>query len=39
MAFRKRESRRMRNSIFSPTADKKNLRNIRYRQPRGGRSN
>lgn len=37
MAYRKRESRAMKNKIFSPTADKKNLRNIRIRQPRGGR--
>lgn len=37
MAYRKRESRRMRSRIFSKTADKVNLRNIRYRQPRGGR--
>lgn len=34
---RKRESASHRKAMFSPTADKTNLRNIRYRQPRGGR--
>lgn len=36
--YRKRESAAMRRKIFSPTADKVNMRNVRYRQPRGGRS-
>lgn len=35
--YRKPESAKMRNKIFSPTADKTNLRNVRVRQPRGGR--
>lgn len=37
MSFRKREARSMKNKVFSPTADKKNMRNIKLRQPRGGR--
>lgn len=38
MAYRKRESAGMKRAIFHKTADKTNLRNIRLRQPRGGRS-
>ena len=37
MRFRKRESGAMRRKLFSPTADKTNMRNVRIRQPRGGR--
>jgi len=35
--YRKRESAAMRARVFAPTADKTNLRNVRVRQPRGGR--
>lgn len=35
--YRKRESAGMRKKMFAPTADKVNLRNVRMRQPRGGR--
>lgn len=35
--YRKPESKAMRKKVFGPTADKKNLRNIQIRQPRGGR--
>lgn len=38
MGYRKRESRAMRQRVFPPTADKTNMRNVRVRQPRGGRS-
>lgn len=37
MAYRKRESRAHRNRVFGPTADKVNVRNVKMRQPRGGR--
>lgn len=37
MAYRRRESRAHRRSIFGPTADKVNLKNVKRRQPRGGR--
>lgn len=37
MNYRKAESKSMRKKVFTPTADKKNLRNVRIRQPRGGR--
>lgn len=37
MAYRRRESRGHRNKMFAPTADKVNVRNVRMRQPRGGR--
>lgn len=36
--YRKRESAGHRRAVFSATADKTNLRNVRMRQPRGGRS-
>lgn len=35
--YRKKESARIRHRVFGPTADKTNLRNVRIRQPRGGR--
>lgn len=35
--YRKKESAAMRHKVFSPTADKTNLKNVRVRQPRGGR--
>lgn len=35
--YRRRESKAMRNKVFGPTADKTNMRNVRVRQPRGGR--
>lgn len=35
--YRKKESRAMRNKVFAPTADKTNLKNVKFRQPRGGR--
>ena len=35
--YRKRESAHKRHAMFSPTADKVNMRNVRMRQPRGGR--
>lgn len=35
--YRKPESKYMRNKVFGPTADKTNMRNVRIRQPRGGR--
>lgn len=38
MAWRRKESAARKRRLFSPTADKVNLRNVRYRQPRGGRA-
>ena len=35
--YRKRESAVRRRSLFGPTTDKVNMRNVRMRQPRGGR--
>lgn len=35
--YRKPESKAMRKKVFGPTADKTNMRNVRIRQPRGGR--
>lgn len=37
MGYRKRESARRRNRVFSTTADKTNLQNVKLKQPRGGR--
>lgn len=37
MAYRRRESRSHKKKMFAPTADKTNLRNVKMRQPRGGR--
>lgn len=37
MAYRRRESRAHKKKMFGPTADKVNVRNVRIRQPRGGR--
>ena len=35
--YRKKESGAKRHAMFSPTVDKVNMRNVRMRQPRGGR--